>query len=200
MKNVKANCEMSFDRIMASLPAAKSDGDIEIEYGPMLDRAMELYRRAMRQSKIQQAARATAELVVSLKSRLKSGFGNFVRWSDSLVPSFDMCNCVLVTRGTGAQPPPVAFTKDGYGCSLSVSIENVLPDSATVRISLLSNDGSRMRPFELTVMDADTNQFFLKRKTITIGDAVLNGMTVGNYIFAAVHEGNVVTLKHRIAE
>lgn len=198
MNNVNSNVGMNFDRIMANLPPAKSDGEIEAEYGSMLDRAMDLYRRAMRQSKIQNAARTATELVVSLKRKLRSGLNNFVEWSDSLVPAFDKRNSAFLARGAAAQNQPVAFTKEGYGCLLSISIEDVLPDSATMRISLLANDGRRLRPFYLTVMDVDTNTFHLERKMIAVGDAVLKGMKAGNYILVAIHGEDVVTLKQRI--
>ena len=177
-----------------------NDLDVEKqrEYVTMLDKAMELSRRAMREPKIGDASHAAAELVVSLKRSLKTGYQHFVEWAKTLKPTFDEHDCAFATRGSGAPLSAVAFTKEGYGCSLSFSVQDVLPESATMQIDFLSNDGSRLRPFELTVMDADTNQFFLKRKTFTTGDAVLNGMTVGNYIFAAVHGEDVVTLKHRI--
>ena len=47
------------------------DVEKQREYATMLDKAMELSRRAMREARIDDASHAAAELVVSLKRSLK---------------------------------------------------------------------------------------------------------------------------------
>ena len=204
--NVKSDNGLHFDQMMVNLPLAKSDAEIEVEYGTLLVKAMSSYRHVMRQAKMGEAARKTTELIVSLKRRLASNLPHVVEcsntsvgWTDSLVPAFDEHKRgTFATRGLGDHVQSIAFTKPGYGCSLSFSLGDFNAESATMRLELLSTDGSMLQPFELTVMDADTNEFYLKRAIIY--NLKEKGMTMkpGNYIIVARNDAHVVTLRQCI--
>ena len=175
------------------------DVEKQREYATMLDKAMELSRRAMREARIDDASHAAAELVVSLKRSLKTGYQHFVEWAKTLKPTFDERDCAFATRGVGTSLPAVAFTKEGYGCSLSFSVQDVQPESVTMQMELFSHDGSRLYPFDLAVMDADTNEFYFPMQSVArYGSVKLPNMTAGNYCIVAKCGEKVATIKHRI--
>ena len=207
MSIAKSENEFGLDQMMSKLPPAKTDAEIEAEYGALLEKSMTLYRRAMFQAQLKDVASTATELVVSLKKMLTAGFQHvvecanyFIGWADALVPAFNECdgNYAFATRGLGRQASPKTFTKQGHGCSLTVSIGECQPEFATMRLALFSADGSKLQPFELTVMDADTKEFYLSREVIY--DMSHAGMKLksGNYIMVAIHEDKVATLKHLI--
>lgn len=176
--------------LLKDLPERRSYAEISGQYGALLSECVQEYGEvAARRSR---PARLLADLTVSLARNLKDGFGKVAKWVDTLIPDFDLAPApdyayatrAIGTAGEGAAAARLSFEKPGRDGSLKLDLE-LAPSGANLQARLLDDDGNAVRPFFLTVTDADSGEELLSRREFTVGAANLKGVKRGRYVITA---------------
>lgn len=132
-----------------------------------------------------------SDLVVSLSRTLKDGFQNAIKWADNVIPNFDTTPIyAYAARAVGNENNKCAesnwtFEKsdDGFLLKIEVALKD---DGLNLQIRLCEKSINTDEPFELSVIDADTQKVLLDKKKFVAGVAVLKRVEKGSYVISAV--------------
>ena len=187
------------NRYFENLPPSRPEAEIRAEYGDRIRDGLDRFAAATagRRAAAAVAAAFDATLVLvrdvreSLLKVAECGANVVAALSDAFAPPAAFSP--VYARGADDGAAAALVEAKGEGCCLRASV-GAGADAVDLSLDFLDGGGSRISPFTLSVIDADTGKTLVDERVFSLGAATLAGVERGRYALTATGAGRSCTL------